>query len=348
MKNCTNCGTELQDNAKFCHDCGTKQPEPKKYCTECGEELKPNAKFCSECGTPVEPGKDPSQLSRKVDPKPAKKEDEESEGPAPLSPKMKKYIKEGGVLVYEDEDHDYIEDNVMPYLYETIGETEESLENWVEELSKDFDPDEMLLWDTFGQPAKDVEEYGEPEDEYDRDLRYTIIDDTLLIVGEGNTFRILSDKDKKKASNYWVLNDEIIEKKDQIKRLFVIGENTSIRARLFKELTNLEYAALSEGVIGVRLEAFAGCPLKFMYIPETIEHLVEKSYVDSKFTFMFFPPFTSDPDDRSIQEDIFVNCKNLKYFIVPRSFEELYDLSLLFQNCPNLDTERILDFNDLR
>ena len=53
MKKCVNCGTELEDNAKFCGECGTKQPERKKFCANCGRELSANAKFCMECGTPV-------------------------------------------------------------------------------------------------------------------------------------------------------------------------------------------------------------------------------------------------------------------------------------------------------
>lgn len=53
MKTCIICGSELEDNAKFCSECGAKQPEPKKICPNCGTELQPNAKFCMECGTPV-------------------------------------------------------------------------------------------------------------------------------------------------------------------------------------------------------------------------------------------------------------------------------------------------------
>ena len=53
MKNCVNCGAELDDNAKFRGECGTKQPEKVKKCSNCGAELHPGAKFCMECGTPV-------------------------------------------------------------------------------------------------------------------------------------------------------------------------------------------------------------------------------------------------------------------------------------------------------
>lgn len=49
---CTNCGAECSNNAKFCTECGT----PLKVsltCPSCGNELQLNAKFCPECGTPT-------------------------------------------------------------------------------------------------------------------------------------------------------------------------------------------------------------------------------------------------------------------------------------------------------
>lgn len=51
MKNCINCGHELEDSARFCEECGAKQEEPKKICPTCGKELPGKAKFCSNCGT---------------------------------------------------------------------------------------------------------------------------------------------------------------------------------------------------------------------------------------------------------------------------------------------------------
>ena len=74
---CSNCGSRIKENAKFCPECGTKQGSscPKcghnlsktaKFCPECGEslnktktcpkcnaEIKNNAKFCPECGTKI-------------------------------------------------------------------------------------------------------------------------------------------------------------------------------------------------------------------------------------------------------------------------------------------------------
>ena len=48
MTNCTKCGAEIKQSAKFCPECGTKQG---LTCSKCGATLKPTAKFCSECGT---------------------------------------------------------------------------------------------------------------------------------------------------------------------------------------------------------------------------------------------------------------------------------------------------------
>ncbi len=50
MPKCANCGTELDEGAKFCLECGTPVPQNKK-CINCGFELPLSAKFCPECGT---------------------------------------------------------------------------------------------------------------------------------------------------------------------------------------------------------------------------------------------------------------------------------------------------------
>lgn len=50
MAKCANCGTELEEGAKFCLECGTPVPQTKK-CIKCGFELPLAAKFCPECGT---------------------------------------------------------------------------------------------------------------------------------------------------------------------------------------------------------------------------------------------------------------------------------------------------------
>lgn len=50
MPKCANCGTELDEGAKFCLECGTPVPQTKK-CIKCGAELPHSAKFCPECGT---------------------------------------------------------------------------------------------------------------------------------------------------------------------------------------------------------------------------------------------------------------------------------------------------------
>ena len=44
---CTNCGTSLKKNAKFCPECGFPQV---KSCPKCNSEVVADAKFCSNCG----------------------------------------------------------------------------------------------------------------------------------------------------------------------------------------------------------------------------------------------------------------------------------------------------------
>jgi len=49
--NCSNCGKELVEGAKFCLECGTKIAQSESnICTKCGTEFKEGAKFCLECG----------------------------------------------------------------------------------------------------------------------------------------------------------------------------------------------------------------------------------------------------------------------------------------------------------
>src|SRR5262245_51304554 len=45
---CTSCGTENPENAKFCIECAAPL---QKRCPSCGAENLPRAKFCSECAT---------------------------------------------------------------------------------------------------------------------------------------------------------------------------------------------------------------------------------------------------------------------------------------------------------
>ncbi|CVI65448.1 Lectin C-type domain protein [Clostridiales bacterium CHKCI001] len=57
---CSNCGTENKDTAKFCKACGAKlldeqkKVETKQKCKFCGSELDPSMKFCKHCGQPVQ------------------------------------------------------------------------------------------------------------------------------------------------------------------------------------------------------------------------------------------------------------------------------------------------------
>lgn len=46
---CPQCGTENQDNAKFCNECGYRFPQ-QNVCPSCGLPVQPGIKFCSNCG----------------------------------------------------------------------------------------------------------------------------------------------------------------------------------------------------------------------------------------------------------------------------------------------------------
>lgn len=53
MAYCKNCGTKLDDGAKFCPECGAEiKDNGTKFCAKCGNERKGTEKFCSQCGTP--------------------------------------------------------------------------------------------------------------------------------------------------------------------------------------------------------------------------------------------------------------------------------------------------------
>jgi len=60
--NCSTCGHENRDSAKFCHECAASLM---RVCSSCAAELQPDAKFCDQCATPVDaapshgPGRDP-------------------------------------------------------------------------------------------------------------------------------------------------------------------------------------------------------------------------------------------------------------------------------------------------
>src|SRR5262249_35191628 len=47
---CTSCGTENPESAKFCIECAAPL---QKRCPSCGAENLPRAKFCSECAIPL-------------------------------------------------------------------------------------------------------------------------------------------------------------------------------------------------------------------------------------------------------------------------------------------------------
>lgn len=55
LNKCSNCGTELKYEEKFCPNCGQstdfkKDNYPKNFCPNCGEKLSKSVKFCPNCG----------------------------------------------------------------------------------------------------------------------------------------------------------------------------------------------------------------------------------------------------------------------------------------------------------
>jgi membrane protease subunit (stomatin/prohibitin family) len=61
-KSCTNCGSIIPINSKFCPNCGFNlqqqqtgvQMQQVKFCPECGTKLGDNVKFCPNCGTKIQ------------------------------------------------------------------------------------------------------------------------------------------------------------------------------------------------------------------------------------------------------------------------------------------------------
>ena len=48
MKKCSNCGSELDDNATFCPFCGARQ-DGKITCVNCGKAIDANSYYCHFC-----------------------------------------------------------------------------------------------------------------------------------------------------------------------------------------------------------------------------------------------------------------------------------------------------------
>lgn len=361
MKYCTNCGEKLEDKALFCSQCGTKQIPQKPKCGSCGAEYSEGQKFCMECGSPL--GKDSikkedKEKSKEFFEKEAKRQSEEG---TKRVQKIEEEIDEtrdevdqddfvsdlifdklrnkGGIIVYDETEEGY-EDFVtglMCMLDPEFGEEIEKIDSIAGKLNDLLDED-GIDFHTFGEPGRDVSTYGEPEDDYDGNIKYGIVDDEiLLLIGEGDTFRILSDKDQKASEeNFWVLNSEIKKLRNKIKTVFVYGEDTSIRARIFKNFKNLERVYLSDEVEGIRKEAFYNCPLKLIAMPKHLKHIVEDSFKDAEFKILYIPKLESDPDDWEFQEDAFVDCKELKYAFFPNNLNEACDLPRMFKGCDNL------------
>ena len=339
MKICDRCSAELEDNAKFCTDCGAKQEPKRSFCSNCGTELNPNAKFCSECGTPT------------VLPQAIRSEDKNKESTTEISGIVKEIQEQGGIIVYNDQDEAEVK-----AAKKLLADLDPDMGYY---LSDDFDMHKLidrcvksanLKFKKFGEPGRDIQEYGYPDDDYRGKIEYAILDEEKLILrGEGNTFRVLSDKAQKESEeNFWVLNTAIQKLKDQIDTILVEGDNMSLRARLFKNFSHLDTVILGNGVDGIRLETFAGCPIKNIVLPSTMWHLVESAFVEAKFKSFFIPPLSSEEQYfTQFQSDSIVDCKNLKYVYLPQRLFKARTVSSFFEGCDNLDQDNVWEVKDL-
>ena len=57
---CKNCGTQVNDDVKFCQNCGSEivhenseNANKTKFCANCGFKMDENVKFCPSCGAPT-------------------------------------------------------------------------------------------------------------------------------------------------------------------------------------------------------------------------------------------------------------------------------------------------------
>lgn len=374
MKKCINCGTELIDSAKFCSECGTKQELPKKFCIECGEELTPEAKFCINCGTPVNVEvSGVKNTSGKADSDHETVEElniiQPIKGKNEFEKKIEEIKEAGGLILYPDEDadEDYLEDILTMLVPEFKEELEPTADAYSEKALEAIKSEETK-WKKFGEPGKDIQEYGYPDDEYEGKLEYTVIDQEILVIrGEGNTFRVPSKEDQKSwEENFWVLNKTIQKIKNKIKCVVIISEDTSVRARVFKDFKNLEFVIVCDEVTGFRRECFYNCPIKLINFPEKLAHIVTDAFKGGKFKYLFFEPIKKNWSDLQLDEGAFTDCKELKYVFLPKSIIEAYDddddedddgLDLedikdwfeeIFSGCDNLNTDMIWDLEEIK
>ncbi len=53
MLTCSKCGSQVEEQAKFCTECGTPVSAVPQQCPHCGRDLEPTDKFCVSCGQQV-------------------------------------------------------------------------------------------------------------------------------------------------------------------------------------------------------------------------------------------------------------------------------------------------------
>src|SRR2546426_4096080 len=81
---CTSCGTENPEKAKFCIECAAPFH---KRCPQCATENPPHAKFCAECATPLTPQAKAQSLQSQVAESPNTTHQRRDAGPILYTPK---------------------------------------------------------------------------------------------------------------------------------------------------------------------------------------------------------------------------------------------------------------------
>lgn len=87
---CTECGTTIEDDARFCPECGAvtnADAESGGFCTGCGQPLEAGSEFCAHCGQPVDGALREEDRGRKAVPAaPVAERVREASETAPIAP----------------------------------------------------------------------------------------------------------------------------------------------------------------------------------------------------------------------------------------------------------------------
>ena len=319
MKTCINCGTKLEDSALFCGECGTKQPDLIKKCSHCSAEIPSGAKFCTECGTPTQAhSQDDSKLQLQLSEKETKK--------------VNNLRDRGGLIKYSEDEAEKLE-KLYPFVageeYQEHCEYEKELLSKVAELEENGE----LEWEQFGQYARDVKSYGKPKEgikSYKGGIEYAIYEDILVLKGSGMMPRIPSPEEMRSTDdNYWELNSDIEDSKDDIVNVVILGDIKSIGPRCFRSFRDLTTVVLPDSIETIRTEAFCDCgSLEYITLPKNLREIKRGAFEYTGLACVFIPynlesceaeAFRNSdlsiafiPDDCELDDSAFEDCENLE------------------------------------